>query len=229
MAYKKMLLNKPVRVVAKFLDVQPGKLWDDPNTGKTKPLPAQLIINGAIDGEDAKLQIPGPAWAGVKCLRESGIVAADTQVPDDLADKMNIPLLKKIFVLENQQIPGKNYGNLVVVEGGAPKPQPTTNGKQAVSIGAPVKGLDYDDADAPEWVTEQQHDERRFVQETTAPTEEDGDTALVTRMVHLQRLCARAWFAQVAPVYPNDLGLSPEAATAGIATLLIAVQKEAGK
>jgi hypothetical protein len=104
MAKVTMALNVPLVIEqAKYLDwMPPGQFG------------SQLRLKGTIGGDpDAVLYLPGKCWATGRGLMNGGVI--DLMDFDQEPEKaVNIPLLKTSFVLTNKQVPGKNYGNIVV-------------------------------------------------------------------------------------------------------------------
>lgn len=104
MAKVTMALNVPLVIEqAKYLDwMPPGQFG------------SQLRLKGTIGGDpQAVLYLPGKSWATGRGLVNGGVI--DEMVFDQEPEEaVNIPLLKTSFVLTNKQVPGKNYGNIVV-------------------------------------------------------------------------------------------------------------------
>lgn len=103
MPHMKMKLNVPMTIdEARYLDCMPGEYGP------------QLRIKGTIAGEpNSVLYLPGKVWAARKSFVEAGVIGEEA-FDEEPTEAVNIPLLKTAFVLTNQQVSGKNYGNLVV-------------------------------------------------------------------------------------------------------------------
>lgn len=111
MAQIKMQMNVPVTIQdAKYLDVMPpGKFG------------SQLRLKGTIEGEpDSVMYIPGKVWAAKKALIEARLIGED-DFNEEPTEALNVPLLKRTFVLTNKQVAGKSYGNVAVTFQDAPQ------------------------------------------------------------------------------------------------------------
>lgn len=124
MPHMKMKLNLPMTVnEARYLDCMPGEYGP------------QLRIKGTIEGEpNSALYLPGKVWAVRKSLVEAGVIGEEA-FDEKPTEAVNIPLLKTEFVLTNQQVTGKNYGNIVVATSdGTPKPPQATKAHNTGSL-----------------------------------------------------------------------------------------------
>lgn len=122
MAQVKMMLNVPVTVQeAKYLDCMPPGQFG-----------SQLRIKGTINGEpNSVMYLSGKVWSARKSLVEAGVISEE-DFDEEPSEAVNIPLLKTSFILVNQQVAGKNYGNIAVgAINGVPSAPQSTKGRNA--------------------------------------------------------------------------------------------------
>lgn len=182
----RLLMNIPLTVQqAKYLDVVPGQYG------------AQLRVKGTIEGEaDTMLYLPGKMWAVAKALKNAGIIAQDTQVPEEVERATAVEIAERAFVLTLEQVPGQKYANLSArvtgtSNGSAPTPTPRPAVKQATEA------------------TE------------NGATPEDRVDALF----RLYDRCLNRAMSHTAALEAKKIGDSPEAVSARAATLFIAAKE----
>lgn len=137
MPHMKMKLNIPMTIdEARYLDCLPGEYGP------------QLRIKGTIEGEpNSVLYLPGKVWSARRSLVEAGVIGEDA-FDEEPTEAINIPLLKTAFILTNQQVAGKNYGNIAVAPIGGETLQsalPSTKGRDVGPL-LPNEEQDYLDA-----------------------------------------------------------------------------------
>jgi hypothetical protein len=115
----KFTTNVPVQSHIRFIDVRAGKLWDDPKTGQTKKLPAQVSIKGTFGGQDTICFLPGPAWKNIKALADGGVIDAEgmevglTAANDEaLATNVSIPVKDGKVTALLAKPAGERYENM---------------------------------------------------------------------------------------------------------------------
>lgn len=108
--------NVPVNVDIRFVDVRPGKLWNDPNKGQVK-LPAQVSIKGTLGGTETIAFLKGKVWVNVKALATAGVIAPEwASKTDELeaVDKVtSLPVLHGKVTATLQKLAGDRWENMV--------------------------------------------------------------------------------------------------------------------
>ena len=147
--------NVPVNVDIRFVDVRPGKPWDDPKKGRVT-LPAQVSIKGTLGGTETIAFLKGKVWANIKALAAAGVIAEEWAARTDELDAVDkvtsIPVLHGKVTATLQKLPTDRWENMVYAPiGSAPAHTPkrisyaeanTPTGASAPSVGGPIKGLD---------------------------------------------------------------------------------------
>lgn len=185
----KPAINIPFRLTPKFVDVRPGKPWEDPSTGKTKQLPAQVSIKGIFDGVETICFLPGAVWKNIKCLAAAGIINEQDTDALELVDKVtNIPLLAhEEFIATLAKPAGAKYADMEFVPATTrpaqqppskrlPPPEQRTT-KTAHRAGPDIPGMDeameedgpYEDGPPAHW--------------NEVPPPDDAEPALIPREV----------------------------------------------
>lgn len=152
----KFTTNVPVNCNIRFVDVRPGKPFNDPQKGPIT-LPAQVSIKGTFDGVETIAYLKGPVWKNIKALAAGGVInEQDTDALEAVTTATSIQVLHGTTTATLAKGPKDKYENMVF--GGAsvaPKRMSyaeanTATGASAPSVGGPIKGLDYEEGFPPE-------------------------------------------------------------------------------
>ena len=135
-------LNIPVQCVIRFVDVRPGKMWNDPKKGMIQ-LPAQVSLKGSFDGVDTIAFVKGKVWAVVKSLATAGIIDADqdTDALEAVTEVTSIPVRHGTTTATYAKGPKDQYANMVFTRvGQAPPAAPKRLTPEQAQSAAPRTG-----------------------------------------------------------------------------------------
>ena len=141
-------LNIPVQCVIRFVDVRPGKMWNDPKKGMIQ-LPAQVSLKGSFDGVDTIAFVKGKVWAVVKSLATAGIIDADqdTDALEAVTEVTSIPVRHGTTTATYAKGPKDQYANMVFTRvGQAPPAAPKRLTPEQAQSAKPHTGplMDFD-------------------------------------------------------------------------------------
>lgn len=118
-------MNIPVQCHIRFVDVRPGKPWDDPKKGRIQ-LPAQVSLKGSFDGVDTIAFLKGKVWANVKALVSAGVIsdewAAQTDDLEATTEVVSLPVLNGTVTATYAKGPKDQYANMVFTKVGGTAP-----------------------------------------------------------------------------------------------------------
>ena len=150
----KFTTNIPVQCAVAFIDVRPGKPFNDPKKGPIV-LPAQVSLKGTFDGLQTIAYLKGPVWKNVKALVEGGIIlpayADQTGDLEAVTGPTSLTVIEKNFTAELHKGATDRYENMVFTRKGGASPVQTKRltASQAASAPAHVGALPTKPFDEP--------------------------------------------------------------------------------
>lgn len=147
----KFTTNVPVNCNIRFVDVRPGKPFNDPQKGPIT-LPAQVSIKGTFDGVETIAYLKGPVWKNIKALAAGGVIADDwaerTDELEGVTASTSIPVVMGNVKATLAKGPKDKYENMVFGNGAPAAPKRLSYEEAAKPSGPSrgvVPGMDEDD------------------------------------------------------------------------------------
>lgn len=148
----KFTTNVPVNCNIRFVDVRPGKPFNDPQKGPIT-LPAQVSIKGTFDGVETIAYLKGPVWKNIKALAAGGVIADDwaerTDELEGVTASTSIPVVMGNVKATLAKGPKDKYENMVFGNG-APAAPKRLSYEEAAKPSGPSRGaLPFDEESFP--------------------------------------------------------------------------------